>query len=123
MTIVNHERDVLDPGLTRDDELLPNGLDLNVLAEIRTAIEDIGGIRELYIARKRTDDAPFYVLGVLRESHWWRLEPRDADARLLRRIANEVPLRGEFVVLSIAKPNRWLGRRLKQVDAATVHRS
>ena len=127
---LNHELDALDVadaerrGLTRDDALQPHGLAPAQLAELRTALARIEGVAHAYVARKRVAvlaaDAPLFVIGVVRATKWWRPESSDADARLAQRLAAELALPGEFLAVSLAKSNRWLRRRLEQIDDALV---
>jgi Zn-dependent protease with chaperone function len=127
---LNRELDALDTAfaerrdLTRSDELQPHGLPPAQLAELRGALARIEGVAHAYVARKRVavlaDDAPLYVVGVRRATTWWRPERSDADAQLAQRVAAELALPGEFLAVSLAKSNRWLRRRLEQVDGALV---
>jgi tetratricopeptide (TPR) repeat protein len=127
---LNRELDALDTAvaerrdLTRSDELQPHGLPAADLAELRGALARTEGVAHAYVARKRVavlaDDAPLYVVGIVRATAWWRPERSDADAQLAQRVSAELALPGEFLAVSLAKSNRWLRRRLEQVDGALV---
>ena len=126
----NSELDALDAAdaerrdLTRSDALQPHGLPAAELAELRGALARVEGVAHAYVARKRVavlaDDAPLYVVGVVRATSWWRPERSDADARLVQRVVAELALPGDFFAVPLAKSNRWLLRRLEQMDGARV---
>ncbi len=129
---LNRELDALDAAdaerrnLSRDDALQPHGLPPAELAELRGALARIEGVAHAYVARKRlavlADDAPLYVVGVVRATAWWRPERSDADELLVQRVVAELPaaLQGDFFAVPLAKDNRWLRRRFEKMDGALV---
>lgn len=66
------------------------------------------------------DDAPLYVLGLVPDTKWWRLEGGRDDQKMLERVVEEVALPGDFVAVSLASENKWLLKRLSKLGGAQV---
>jgi Zn-dependent protease with chaperone function len=127
---VNAHLDVFDAAaeerrrLTKRDELEPHGLDPDALGELRDRLMRTDRVAGAYLARKRVqhlaDDAPLYVLGLVPDTKWWRLEGGRDDQKMLERVMEEVALPGDFVAVSLASENKWLLKRLSKLGGAQV---
>jgi Zn-dependent protease with chaperone function len=127
---LNCELDVLDAAaeerraVRRSDDFVAHDLAPDAVAALSVSLARIDHVARAYVARKRVahlaDDAPLYVVAIVRASRWWRPERSDADARLALRVAREAALSGEFFTVPLAK-NTWLRKRLQRIDGALVY--
>jgi Zn-dependent protease with chaperone function len=127
--LVNRQLDDLDAAaeerrvLRKTDEFISHALAPEAVAALTASLEGIDRVARAYVARKRVeylaDDAPLYVIAIVRASSWWRPERSDADARLAARVTAAAALPGEFFTVPLGG-NRWLRRRLDRIDGALI---
>jgi Zn-dependent protease with chaperone function len=127
---INAHLDVLNAaaeerrGLSKRDKLEPHGLSLEALGDLREQLMKMDCVAGAYLVRKRVkhlaDDAPLYVLGVVPDTKWWRLEGGRDDQKTLQRVVEEVDLPGECLAIPLVAETKWLRRRLKGMPGALV---
>jgi tetratricopeptide (TPR) repeat protein len=128
--LVNRQLDVLDAAaeerrvLRKSDELVAHGLAPEAVAALSASLAGIDRVTRAYVARRHVaylaDDAPLYVIAIVRASSWWRPERSDADAQLAERVVVDAALPGDFFAIPLGS-NRWLRRRLDSIDGALIY--
>jgi hypothetical protein len=110
-----------------EDRLEPSNLAGEVLTSLRKKVEWHEEVAAAYLVRKRTnhldDTHPFYVLAVVPKSGFrtaWKETDDDADP-LAERVARDVSLPGEFMVVKIAGKSP-LAQHFAQIEGARVYK-
>jgi Zn-dependent protease with chaperone function len=98
--------------VTLRDALLPHGLSSDLVGPVRTQLQELGGVRTAWLARKKVahlPESPLFVLGIVSSTR--------VDEHYLRRIAARTQLPGQ-VLVTAAGP--VLRRMLRRVHAARI---
>jgi Zn-dependent protease with chaperone function len=127
---VNAHLDTLDAaseerrGLSKKDELEPHNLPAEALSHLSEKLAASKAVVKAYVARKRVehlaDEAPLYVIGVVRDSKWWRPESSNADLKLVQELVEEIDLPSDFVAVPLGSDNKWLRKRLEGISGTQV---
>jgi Zn-dependent protease with chaperone function len=109
-----------------DDRLEPSNLPGEVLASVREKVDWHEEVAAAYLVRKRTDHLddthPFYVLALVPRSSFrtaWKETDDDAEP-LEERVARDVTLPGEFIVVKIGVKSP-LAQHFAQIEGARVY--
>ncbi|HEY9450557.1 MAG TPA: hypothetical protein VIQ60_12475, partial [Gemmatimonadaceae bacterium] len=111
--------------IARADELMPAALEDTVRARLREQLARYPQVGRAWFARKVTDhapDRPFYILGITRAEPWWRFVSDGSTIYLVRKLAEELELPGETLVLALTRKRAWLRRALRRVPDAEMYR-
>jgi Zn-dependent protease with chaperone function len=127
---MNAGLDVLDGAaderrtLTKRDALEPHSLPPEALAAVAHALAKVDRVGAGYVARKQlehmADEAPLFVVGVAPAVARWRYEGGGQTEAMIEKVASEIDLPGQFLVVPLTSENRWLKKRLKGVAGARV---
>ena len=100
--------------VSASDDLVPHGLDDDDLLPLVGVLRNHREIDVARLGRKRLQEAsessPVFLLGVLRRSRWWRLEPANYDRTLATALRSEISLpgwTGVIVTASQGEFERW----------------
>ncbi|HEX6999148.1 MAG TPA: M48 family metallopeptidase [Gammaproteobacteria bacterium] len=104
------------------DTLLPHALTPQDLEALRGMLARDGEVKAAYLARKKLPPGyePMHVLGIVRRTRMFRLEGRDADRRLIDRLANETPVAAEILFVALVSERQWLRKKLQKVPGSRV---
>lgn len=111
--------------MARGDALMPATLDDTVRARLRVQLARFPQVGRAWLARKATHhapDRPFYILGIARAEPWWRFVSDGSTTYLVRKLAEELELPGETLVLALTRKRAWLRRALGRVPDAELFR-
>jgi hypothetical protein len=108
-----------------DDRLEPSNLPGDLLQEVREKVDWHEEVAEAYLVRKRTehldDTHPFYVLAVVPKSTFrtaWKESDDDAEP-LEERVARDVALPGEFIVVKVDRKSP-LAQHFAQIEGSRI---
>jgi hypothetical protein len=111
-------------GLTRKDRLEPHGLPPEAVLELCEQLRANDRVARAYLARKGVrhlaDEAPLFVLGIVPNTKWWRLEGGRDDERMIDRVLEEVDLPSAVLAVPLISENKWLRKRLEGVGGSRV---
>ncbi len=112
-------------GVSGGDTLLPHELPEAELASIRAllvAAEDVG---EAYIVRKAVrhmPEVPLYIVGVKMRLPWYRYRSESKEQRLIARLAKELPVPGQWLVVALNDHSAKIRRKMRKVAGAQLVR-
>ena len=112
-------------GIDRRGRLAPASIDEPQLATLREQLARYPQIGRAWHARKVTmlaPDSPYYILGIARIEPWWRPPAEGSNNYLARKLAEELQLPGQTLIVILTRKRAWLRRRLKRVADAEVYR-
>jgi hypothetical protein len=93
--------------------------------EVRRIAEQLGKfaeIKEAYLARKdvrQFSDVPLYVLGIRLDRPWYR-SPTKGSHALFQRIAADVKVSGEWLVVALGQETAGIAENLKRIPGARL---
>ena len=105
------------------DALLPHDLSEAEVRPIREALATFEDVAEAYFVRKAVKylpEMPFYVLGVKRRLPWYRYSSGSKDQQLVERVAREVPLPGQWLVVALNAHRRKMRKKMRRVPGAQL---
>lgn len=104
---------------------LPHGLPEEEVGVLREQIALFEAVAEAYLVRKEVQhfpDKPLFVLGVTLAGEWRRFN-RDEDAALLQQqLLSTLTFPGETFVVVLSGHNKRLGKVMRGVPGALIHR-
>ena len=110
--------------LLPSDRLLPHGLPIERLQTLITQLRQHQDIRLACLVRKQTrhySDVPMYVLGVQRQTQWWKPESSAAAHRLVQRLCEQLTFPGETLVVCLDGSNKEFRTRVRKIPEALLY--
>lgn len=107
------------------DAYLAHELDAEAVAGVRNALERVPEVREAYAGRKDVryfPDRPLFVLVVRVANPWYRFRSGDWAAGVLQRVAQSVPMPGEWLAVAWAGEGGAIARKLKAFPGSLIFR-
>jgi Zn-dependent protease with chaperone function len=104
------------------DRLLPHGLSAELVAAFARNLEQVGGVKRAWLARKALKfrpERPLYVLGVLADAPWWKPVSRGAEKELIERISRECRAPGDTLIVSL-RLNSAFRAPLRRIRGAEI---
>jgi len=107
------------------DAYLPHGLPSEVVGGIVEALKRYEFLSEAYLVRRKLSycpESPLFVLGLRLSTSFFRMWNGAAEEgrKLSERIANEIPLPGQFLILHLHEENEPLLAHVKAVNHSCV---
>ncbi|HJS44151.1 MAG TPA: M48 family metalloprotease [Gemmatimonadales bacterium] len=105
------------------DTLLPHELPEAKLAPVREALGKFEDVTEAHLVRKAVThmpERPFYVLGVKMRLPWYRYRSESKEQRLVERLAHEVPVPGQCLVVALNDHTAKIRKNMKRVPGSQL---
>jgi len=106
------------------DRFLPHGLDAGIVAAFARSLEQAGGVKRAWLARKALrcqPERPLYVLGVLSAAPWWKPVSRGAERELIERVSRECRASGDIFITSL-RLNSAFRAPLRRLPGSEIYR-
>lgn len=110
--------------VSSDERFLPHGLDAASIATFARSLEQVGGVKRAWLARKALrfqPERPLYVLGIQSDAPWWKPVARAAEKELMARISRECRSPGDTVIISL-RLNPAFRTRLRRIRGGEIYR-
>jgi Zn-dependent protease with chaperone function len=107
-----------------NDRLLPHELDAASIAAFTGNLEQVGGVKRAWLARKALryqPERPLYVLGVLSDAPWWRPVASSVEKELMARISRECRPPGDTLIISL-RLNATFRTPLRRIRGSDIYR-
>lgn len=104
------------------DTFVPHGLDTDTLTDLVAQLARFN-LRCAYLVRKETvhyADEPLFVLGIQRQTRWWRLESSAAAQVLVNQVSRDVKFPGETLIISLDGEYKSFRSRLRGVTDSLI---
>ncbi|HEV8266073.1 MAG TPA: M48 family metalloprotease [Gemmatimonadales bacterium] len=105
------------------DTLLPHDLPEQDLVLIREVLGGAEEVTEAYFVRKAVTnmpEVPFYVLGVKFHLPWYRFQSASKERELIERLAREVPLPGQWLIVALNQNTAKIRKKMRKVPGAQL---
>ncbi len=112
-------------GVNGGDTFLPHQLSEEELVPIRAALAAAAEVGEAYIVRKAVKhmpEVPLHILGVKMRLPWYRYRSESKERRLISRLAKELPVPGQWLVLALNDHTTKIRRKMRKVAGAQLVR-
>ena len=109
-------------GVSNTDTLVAHLLPAEAVRRIADQLGKFPEIKEAYLARKEVrqfSDVPLYVLGIRLDRPWYRSATKGSHA-LFQRIAAEVNVPGEWLVVALGQETAGIAENLKRIPGARI---
>ena len=109
-------------GVSNTDTLVAHMLPTEEVRRIAEQLGKFPEVKEAYLARKEVrqfSDVPLYVLGIRLDRPWYR-SPTAGSRHLLQRIAAEVKVSGEWLVVALGRDTAGIAEHLKRIPGARL---
>ncbi len=109
-------------GVSNTDTLMAHTLPAEEVRRIAEQLEKFPEVKEAYLARKEVrqfSDVPLYVLGIRLDRPWYR-SPTAGSRDLFQRIAAEVQVSGEWLVVALGQDTAGIAENLKRIPGARL---
>jgi len=109
-------------GVSNTDTLVAHLLPADEVRRIAEQLGKFPEIKEAYLARKEVrqfSDVPLYVLGIRLDRPWYR-SPTKVSHALFQRIAAEVKVSGEWLVVALGPETAGIADNLKRIPGARL---
>lgn len=104
------------------DTFIPHQLDAAALQELTSQLSRFN-LRCVYLVRKETvhyRNEPFYVLGVQRQTDWWRFYAGSAAQQLVNQVSRDVKFPGETLIISLDGEYKSFRNRFRSVPDSLI---
>jgi len=105
------------------DTFLPHELSEAELVPIRAAVAAAEDVAEAYLVRKAVQhmpELPLYVLGVKMRLPWYRYRSQTKEQGLVDRLAQEVPLPGQWLIVALNDHTAKIRKKMRKVPGALL---
>lgn len=109
-------------GVSNTDTLIAHLLPADEVRRVAEQLATFPEIKEAYLARKEVrqfSDVPLYVLGIRLDRPWYR-SPTAGSHALFQRIAAEVKVSGEWLVVALGQDTAGIAENLKRIPGARI---
>jgi Zn-dependent protease with chaperone function len=104
------------------DTFIPHQLEALALSELTGRLAKFN-LRCAYLVRKETThhrDEPLFVLGIQRQTNWWRLESAGAAQALVNQVGRDVNFPGETLIVSLDGEYKSLRGKFRDVPGSLL---
>lgn len=108
--------------VTNTDTLVAHALPTEEVRRVAEQLGTFSEVKEAYLARKdvrQFSDVPLYVLGIRLDRPWYRSQTAGSQA-LFQRIAAEVKVSGEWLVVALGPDTAGIAENLKRIPGARL---
>jgi len=119
LAVADRERE----SVSSSDTFIAHGLGPDEAGRIAEHLATFPEIAEAYLAQKEVrhfTDMPLHVLGVRLRRPWYRYQSARWSASVLRRIVAQVPLPGQWFVVSLGPESKRIEKKLKRIPGARL---
>ena len=111
-------------GASASDVFLEHGLSIAEVSRIAGNLKGFARVGRAYLVRKQVKhlpEKPFYLLGIVPYTPWYKLETEAAQRALLSDVVGGLAFEGETYIIIIAGSYKSLGKKMKKVSGSLIY--